>query len=116
MNTFVHLVVTSQGIARKRREAVELELAAPIPVAEPPELVTARRTALETRRSARAAQIAMLEEEALSYGVRSQLYDVQRDLLNREISQAQRRVQILHEPMCRIRIDGTCQGQAVNLT
>jgi potassium efflux system protein len=81
--------------ARKRHEAIELELAAPTPADELPEPSTARRTALEARRWARAAQITMLEEEALSYAVRSQLYDAQRDLLRREISQAELRGEIL---------------------
>ena len=89
--------------ARKRREAIELKLAAPAPADEPPELTSARRTALQARRWARAAQISMLEEEALSYAARSQLYDAQRDLLTREIALAERRVEVLERLVTQVR-------------
>lgn len=80
-----------------KQQVVDLEskLQAPPPATITPLLADARLVALTTQRQALGQQIAVLEQEQLSYDARLTLSNVQRTVTAREVAQAQAQVQQL---------------------
>lgn len=80
-----------------KQQAAELEskLQATMPTAAPLLLVQARLLALNTQRQALNQQIAVLEQERLSYDVRQALSNAQRTVAEQDVARAQTRIQQL---------------------
>jgi potassium efflux system protein len=83
--------------ARARSQAIQQELADPLPPSVGPELAAARRIALEARSKALLQEIAALEKELLSYEARSTLLGLRQEDANRQLQQAAKRLKMLQE-------------------
>lgn len=88
--------IPAELIALKEQAAdLESKLQAAAPAVTTPLLADARLLALTTQRQALNQQIAMLEQERLSYDVRYALLNAQRAVAAREVAQAQTQAQHL---------------------
>jgi Small-conductance mechanosensitive channel len=83
--------------AQQNLRGVEQDLKRTPSAQTSPLLVEAQRIALRAQRQARYSEINMLEQELLSYDVRIELLNVQRDLAGRELPRAEARLKALRD-------------------
>lgn len=88
-------ILTELGVLKQQVADLDSKLQSPTPSALSPLLVDARLVALTTQRQALNQQVAMLEEEQLSYDARLALLNAQRATVAQDVLSAQTRMQQL---------------------
>ena len=96
--------------ARQKLAKLEKELQTPIPAEPAALLADANRTTLLARRLARSNQIAMLEQELLSYDVRLALLSAQRDAAERQMNATETRFKQIQEQVNQRRLSEAMQA------
>jgi potassium efflux system protein len=81
--------------ARAKLAEIETETKATPPAAESRSVTEARQTALAARRVARLAEIAAIEQELLSFDIRSQAVVAERELAVSQLAASERQVKLL---------------------